>query len=153
MSQNNEGACSGPKLKVPVCGLELSLDKSVFEGVGGGEGTGVAVDYSTEEQWTGKRWIDGKKIYQKTLYLEGFPNNSARAYPHNIDSMETVVDFSGVYHVENGKFQPLPRVSSSTSIVALTADLENVSIKTYVSSTDYPAAKAYVTLQYTCSDR
>lgn len=25
------------------------------------------IDYSTEEQWTGLRWIDGKKIYQKTI--------------------------------------------------------------------------------------
>lgn len=29
------------------------------------------LDYSTEEQLTGKRWIDGKPIYQKTIKYEG----------------------------------------------------------------------------------
>lgn len=28
------------------------------------------IDYSTEEQWTGLRWIDGKKIYQKTISID-----------------------------------------------------------------------------------
>ena len=34
------------------------------------------IDYSTEEQWTGLRWIDGKKIYQKTI-VDTVPTTSA----------------------------------------------------------------------------
>jgi len=29
------------------------------------------IDYSTNEQYTGKRWIDGKKVYQKTFTFKG----------------------------------------------------------------------------------
>ena len=31
---------------------------------------GAALDYSTDEQNTGKKWIDGKTIYQKTIILK-----------------------------------------------------------------------------------
>ena len=33
----------------------------------GGEGGGGGVDYSTEEQATGLKWIDGKELYQITV--------------------------------------------------------------------------------------
>lgn len=35
----------------------------------GGEGGGGGVNYSTEEQATGLKWIDGSAIYQKTFDL------------------------------------------------------------------------------------
>ena len=28
----------------------------------------VYFKYSTDEQWTGEYWLDGKKIYTKTIY-------------------------------------------------------------------------------------
>jgi hypothetical protein len=37
-----------------------------YAGGGGGEG---GIDYSTTEQKTGRTWIDGSDIYQKTLVL------------------------------------------------------------------------------------
>lgn len=42
-----------------------------IDGGFGGKIFSSDLDYSTEEQLTGKRWIDGKPIYQKTIKYEG----------------------------------------------------------------------------------
>lgn len=50
---------------------------------------GDAMSYSTSEQDTGKRWIDGKKIYQKTfsnaITLDGTTKNMKVAHSLSID--------------------------------------------------------------------
>jgi hypothetical protein len=33
-------------------------------------------DYSTDEQWTGRKWTNGKKLYWKKIGLPGFPNST-----------------------------------------------------------------------------
>lgn len=45
-------------------------DGAGFMFVDYGEGGGAALDYSTDEQDTGKKWIDDKTIYQKTIILK-----------------------------------------------------------------------------------
>ncbi|MDR1370830.1 MAG: hypothetical protein LBJ72_12010, partial [Dysgonamonadaceae bacterium] len=51
-----------------------------------------AIDYSTEEQWTGKKWIDGKKIYQKTItyYSSGY----SESFPHGISNFNRLIDIN-----------------------------------------------------------
>ena len=50
------------------------------------------LDYSTEEQLTGKRWIDGKPIYQKTIFYEGdIKNTSNFSIQHGISDLEIIV--------------------------------------------------------------
>ena len=44
---------------------------------GGGDTPAGGVDYSTEEQDTGLKWLDGKSIYQITIDLETAVNVSA----------------------------------------------------------------------------
>lgn len=41
--------------------------KRYVNSFGGGSGSGI--DYSTAEQDTGLKWVDGKSIYQKTFYI------------------------------------------------------------------------------------
>ena len=102
---------------------------------------------------TGRYWVDGKKVYQKTVYIEGFVNNGIRTCPHDIEQLQQIVDIAGIWGQANNQYQSLPRVSAGTSIVALTATNEIVSVKTYISEAAYAQAKAWVTLQYTCTDR
>ena len=50
------------------------------------------LDYSTEEQLTGKRWINGKPIYQKTIFYEGdIKNTSNFSIQHGISDLEIIV--------------------------------------------------------------
>lgn len=67
-----------------------------------GEGGGAALDYSTDEQDTGKKWIDGKTIYQKTIILKQndvlnftYSNNEfLNCLPANIDYINIVQIYS-----------------------------------------------------------
>ena len=44
-----------------ICGIKTKS---------GGSGSGGGIDYSTTEQDTGLKWIDGRPIYQRTYYME-----------------------------------------------------------------------------------
>lgn len=63
-----------------------------------------SIDYSTDEQWTGRRWIDGKKIFQKTIELswstmtQGTTSN--RYVAHNI-SMDIPIKVDTVVYKSN----------------------------------------------------
>lgn len=60
-----------------------------IDGGFGGKIFSSDLDYSTEEQLTGKRWIDGKPIYQKTIIYEGDLKNCS--IEHGISDLETVI--------------------------------------------------------------
>ena len=59
------------------------------------------LDYSTEEKVIGS-WIDGKPLYQKTIYIETLPTPSSSdnymngyTIPHNINNLDKIVRQSG----------------------------------------------------------
>lgn len=49
--------------------------------------------YSTEEQWTGEYWIDGKKIYRKVLTGNG---NGSTSLNFSAESVDTMIEISGL---------------------------------------------------------
>ena len=49
--------------------------------------------YSTKETFTGKYWIDGKKIYRKVIITEGIVGNNS-LISHNISDLKMCVDRS-----------------------------------------------------------
>lgn len=50
------------------------------------------INYSTEEQYTGKRWIDSKKIYQKT-FVGSIPNaNTLYTQDFDCSNIDTVIN-------------------------------------------------------------
>ena len=55
----------------------------------------VYFKYSANEQWTGEYWLDGKKIYTKTIYQKiGTSGDSGTiTIPHNI---QNIGDFSAI---------------------------------------------------------
>ena len=56
-------------------------------------------DYSTEEQYTGKHWIDGKKIYQKTFIITTTQVNVTVDVNFDCSNVDTVIDT-----VKNNKY-------------------------------------------------
>ena len=111
---------------------------------------GDSVNYSTEEQWTGKLWIDGKKIYQTTVLADGLPNSTFRDYPHGILNVEEIVGVEGFFS-HSGRMYPLPSVGIHPSEVSLVVSAETFTIWTYRKYTE--TIKVVVTLRYTCTDR
>lgn len=61
------------------------------------EPSGTSLDYSTTEQDTGTKWIDGKTIYQKTIYNAGGTSLPAAAtFDHGIENLARVVSCDAI---------------------------------------------------------
>lgn len=103
--------------------------------------------YSTDEKIVGT-WIDGKKIYKKTIDCGALPNNSTKDVNHNISSLGMFVKIEGV--ASNGTLTyPMPISTPNTPyLVSLSVTTTQVSIRT---ATTYSSFNSYVTLYYTKS--
>lgn len=55
---------------------------------GGGGGGSSDFTYSTEEQYTGLRWLDGKKIYQKTFVYNNITMTNTGDLQTDLDNMD-----------------------------------------------------------------
>ena len=62
--------------------------------------------YSTEEQWTGEYWIDGKKIYRKII-IDPSPSKTQHTIPINT-TIDTLVDLRGIVHLTVGSTLAIP---------------------------------------------
>jgi hypothetical protein len=111
-------------------------------------------NYSTAEQWTGKYWLDGKKIYQKTLNIGALPNNSQITVLHNIINISYIVQLSFiVYSPTAGIWATLPWADpgGANDEIGCYASTTQILVSTGMDRTSYN--QNYCTLQYTCTDR
>jgi len=112
--------------------------------------TWVSYNYSTEEIFTGKYWIDGKKIYRKIIDFQRLPNATTKIIPHNISNFAFPTFIYGIAF-ENGttNYYPLPLQytgSSSDYNVEILITPTNVNM---TSSKDRSNYFAYIILEYT----
>ena len=66
--------------------------------------------YSTEEHLTGRKWIDGKPTYEKTIDCGALPNNGSKGVDFNITNLDKVVKYRGTTKNNNYTFE-IPYVS------------------------------------------
>lgn len=107
-------------------------------------------DYSTSEIKTGKKWIDGKPIYRKTIDLGYMPSNTT-AVPvnHNIPNIDTIVDANGLFIWEDGSTAMNPYIANVETLYGCMFLTFNHTRITKFASTDRHTIKAYATLEYT----
>ena len=67
----------------------------------------VYFKYSTDEQWTGEYWIDGKKIYCKVVYVSGFTKDKYVA--HNISNLHRILSCDLFVMFNDGTNHMMPR--------------------------------------------
>lgn len=169
MKKTNEATCSNVT-QLKICGIDISVDTSTLPGGGQGidpgpDGThlvsrggqlvwepippsGSGVNYSTEEQWTGRLWVDGKKIYQKTIEFGAMPLNTVKSIPLDISGFHRLIDAEGrSFSNERFQAQTFPDRVSSIFI----DEGKTLSVRT--SSEWGKHDEAYITLFYTCTDR
>ena len=105
--------------------------------------------YTTTEVDTGKKWIDGKTIYQKTLAMGGLGLATTIKKPHNISNLDLVIRIQGIAKENSiGATINLPHAADQQPYtVTVYADNTNVNIQTYADQRGY--AQSYVTLWYT----
>ena len=108
--------------------------------------TTLAGNYSTSEQDTGYTWVDGKKIYKKTIEFGYLPNNTGKNVPHGIANLGLVIDIDA-YSSDGTNQLQLPMVSTSTP-VTLNITPSNILI---VTTSDRSPLHAWVTVYYTKS--
>lgn len=116
-----------------------------------------ANDYSTTEKIVGT-WIDGSKLYQKTVDFGALGNNTTAQKAHGISNLKYIVEMKGmIYRTDTTSFYPLARPStyggySSTPENLLKGQIEPTADATYIyigTGSDRTNCKAYVTLRYT----
>ena len=101
------------------------------------------VDYSTTEQATGQKWIDGKDIYSKVISLGNLPNTTEKRVSAGI-SGASVIMIEGYYDTGAA-------VSNLFNITALTNFVYNATSDEIVInvSSDLSAVTAFAILYYT----
>ena len=123
---------------------------------GASSSPGANIPYSASEQWTGRTWLDGKKVYEKTIDVGALPNNSIKNIAHNILNIYRWIDITGAYQqalMALGANSAPPRglvFGVESENINTSVDAVNIMIRTGTDRTNYTG---YVTLRYTCTDR
>lgn len=118
----------------------------------GGDTPAGGVNYSTEEQDTGLKWIDGNTIYQITVDTGALPNSSTKNVAHGITDLNYVIDCKGfAKNPLSGDNLPLPYIATSAvGQLGLSVTSSNVQLFTGSNLSAYTAS--WITLLYTKSE-
>lgn len=113
-------------------------------------------DYSTDEQIIGT-WIDGKKLFQKTVSCGALPDTSQKLVQTGLSNVVIRNMFGTAYKPSNGtvfpintlpSFDPIPTLSGSAQIRMITRDYGSI-IEIVTGDNRTSFTESYVTLQYT----
>jgi hypothetical protein len=118
----------------------------------GGGSTPAEPNYSLSEQDTGRLWLDGKKVYQKTVQISAIPSGESST-AHGISAIEHVTEIQGAAFDGTHYFR-IPHVDPMypTYEVGVWADATNLGLR--AGTGDLSAFTwIYLTMYYTCSDR
>lgn len=107
------------------------------------------MDYSTSEQDTGCKWIDGKPIYRKTINFGALPNASAKSVAHNITNIDNFVKVEGIAWTSSKAAVHLPFASPNQLAGAISLLATNIGIDISTGNDRREFANCYVTLWYT----
>lgn len=112
------------------------------------------VDYSTDEQDTGRKWIDGTTIvYQKTIAITQWPNNGTANLAHGIVNLGVVIHASGTFKASDGVrilFGESWTTTVTDNTIGIGFDQTNIMMKSISNWAGAgPPTEAYVTVLYT----
>jgi hypothetical protein len=113
------------------------------------------LNFSFSEQDSGSTWVDGRRIYQKSVDVSPLPKATTGSTPHGILAIGQVIDIQGAATNPTGPqyFIRLPHVDPTnlSYMVGMYADGTNIVISTGYDMSGYTSA--HVTMRYTCTDR
>jgi hypothetical protein len=113
---------------------------------GGTTETEGCITHSTSEQNTGWNWIDGRKIYVKTVSTGGFPNATSSSTAHGITDLNEVIYLHCTGKTASDTQMTLPR-SYSTESTDISVGSTNIVIETTTDRSTYTSS--FTTLYYT----
>jgi hypothetical protein len=110
---------------------------------------GNDISYSTDEQFTGKYWIDGRPVYQKTINFGALPNATQKLVAHGISNLDYTIDVWGIALNPNSASHSIltvPAPSTSTNVVTVYTTDTNVGVTTGGDRSAYTIC--YITIVY-----
>lgn len=103
--------------------------------------------YSTEETFTGKYWIDGKKIYRKVVNMGYMPNSSSIDYDLQLSNVYIVNHYGAMY--KDTEILPFNFYASTSSCLGI-LKINNNNVFFMVSPTSNRSAyKGTIIVEYT----
>lgn len=113
--------------------------------------TDLMDDYSTTEINTGRKWIDGRYIYKKTIDFGYLPNNSTKSVSMGLSSYRRIVKVE--IDCDNGSGKGFVNIPSATLTNAgwnfYITNSSNAGTVNIATASDRTALYAYVTIYYT----
>jgi hypothetical protein len=106
------------------------------------------IDYSTSEQLTGRKWVDGKSIYEKTIFIAALSAGSSTTVAHGISGLTRITQMIGIIRrTTTGVFYPLNHgdYNGVANDITMLADATNFYVVYGTTRTD---CEVYATLQY-----
>ena len=102
--------------------------------------------YSTEEHLTGKKWIDGKPIYEVTVDCGALPVNTQKLFPNVMSNADKVVKITGITSAGSATI-PLPYAIPNYYINIYCPNKTDLIVE---DNEDFSAYyESYVTIEYT----
>lgn len=107
----------------------------------------VYFKYSTDEQWTGEYWIDGKKIYCKVVSVRGFTKDEYVA--HNISNLHRVLSCDLFVKFNDGTNYMMPRAHKDNEHDGISIQVNKTNLILQVGqSNGFADATGYAILKY-----
>lgn len=127
-----------------------------IEELAGGGSSSSGWEYSYNEKATGDIWINGQKIYRKTIRYEGpLPaTNGEISFPHNISELRYMINiFGNTINTTDVEELVLPYVDAyePANNIGLSVDRSNITVS--VASARAAFIETYITMEYVCYDR
>lgn len=105
--------------------------------------------YSSDEVFTGKTWIDGKKIYRKCGKFSGQMDGTNQATLMSVNNVDTPVYLIGwIKEGDNYILMPYPNPASFNGSMSIYYNDYNKCISAY-SKTSHTSYSGYVVFEYT----
>lgn len=101
------------------------------------------VDYSTTEQATGQKWIDGKEIYRKVVSLGNLPDSSEKKVSAGISGADVIM-IEGYYNTGTAVSNLFNITALSNFVYNSTSDEVIINV-----SSDLSSVTAFAILYYT----
>ncbi len=143
---------SNNSIAISTSGQVIDL-QAIFTPASGAllEQANPSINFSFSEQDTGRTYVSGEIIYQKTIDVGGLPNATSKDVAHNITGLDFVIDMFGVSKdTSSDNYLPLPNVDDIASFsVRLQVDSTVIRLDTGEDRTAFDTS--HVTLQYTKS--
>lgn len=133
-------------------GIKVPADSGITIDGSGNAYIPKPINYSTEEQKTGHKDIDGKDIYSKSYTVNALPNATEASFNHNISNIYRLVKLYGSAQ-NSGKttFFPLPYVAQENFAGCIKLSMNATQISIWAGS-DRRNLSAIITVEYTKAD-